>query len=39
MGRNIFQADAPVAMVQAVRAIVQEDATAAAAFELYNDLK
>ena len=39
MGRNIFQADAPVAMVRAVRSIVQEDATAAAAFELYNDLK
>jgi putative autoinducer-2 (AI-2) aldolase len=39
MGRNIFQADEPVAMVQAVRLIVQEDATAAEAFELYNDLK
>ena len=39
MGRNIFQADAPVAMVQAVRSIVQEDATANAAFEMYNDLK
>jgi putative autoinducer-2 (AI-2) aldolase len=39
MGRNIFQADAPLAMVRAVRSIVQEDATAAAAFELYNDLK
>ena len=39
MGRNIFQADAPLAMVQAVRSIVQEDASAVAAFELYNDLK
>ena len=39
MGRNIFQADAPVAMVQAVRSIVQEDATADTAFEMYNDFK
>ena len=39
MGRNIFQADDPVAMVQAVRAIVQEDATATEAFEIYNELK
>ena len=39
MGRNIFQADDPVAMVQAVRSIVQEDATATEAFELYNELK
>ena len=39
MGRNIFQAEAPVAMVQAVRSIVQEDSNADKAFQLYNDLK
>ena len=39
MGRNIFQSESPVAMVQAVRAVVHENATAEAAFELYNDLK
>ncbi len=39
MGRNIFQADDPVAMIQAVSRVVHEHMPAAEAFELYNDLK
>lgn len=38
MGRNIFQADNPVAMVQAVREIVHADATADQAMDLYETL-
>lgn len=39
MGRNIFQSDAPVAMVQAVRAVVHDNETPEKGFELYNELK
>ena len=39
MGRNIFQSDAPVAMMQAVEGVVHGGLTANKAFELYNDLK
>ncbi|MEE3228685.1 MAG: 3-hydroxy-5-phosphonooxypentane-2,4-dione thiolase [Chloroflexota bacterium] len=39
MGRNIFQAESPIAMVQAVRSIVQDDYNVDKAFQLYNDLK
>ena len=39
MGRNIFQAEAPVAMIQAVKAIVHENATPKRAFALYQDLR
>jgi putative autoinducer-2 (AI-2) aldolase len=39
MGRNIFQSEAPVAMLKAVRAVVHDNATAAAAFDLYNTSK
>ena len=39
MGRNIFQAESPVAMIQAVRAVVHENETPERAYELYNDLK
>jgi putative autoinducer-2 (AI-2) aldolase len=39
MGRNIFQSESPVAMVQAVRAIVHDNATPEQAFEMFNDLK
>ena len=39
MGRNIFQADHPIAMVQAVRAIVHDNLTDKQALELYQDLK
>lgn len=39
MGRNVFQAEHPVAMIQAVRSVVHENFTPQQAFELYNDLK
>ena len=39
MGRNIFQSDAPVAMIQAVRAVVHGNETPAKAFELYKTLR
>ena len=39
MGRNIFQSEDPVAMIQAVRTIVHQNATAGEAYELFNDLK
>ncbi len=39
MGRNIFQAEHPQAMIQAVRAIVHDSQTVDVAYEMYNDLK
>lgn len=39
MGRNIFQSDAPVAMVQAVRSVVHEGQTPEHAYEMYQELK
>jgi putative autoinducer-2 (AI-2) aldolase len=39
MGRNIFQSDAPAAMLQAVRAVVHDNETPQKAFELYRTLK
>jgi len=39
MGRNIFQSEAPTAMIQAVRAVVHRGETPAQAFELYQTLK
>ncbi|HZF08393.1 MAG TPA: 3-hydroxy-5-phosphonooxypentane-2,4-dione thiolase [Thermoanaerobaculia bacterium] len=39
MGRNIFQSDAPAAMIQAVRAVVHNGETPARALEMYNTLK
>ena len=39
MGRNIFQSDAPEAMIQAVRAVVHEDEKPEAAYDLYQSLK
>jgi putative autoinducer-2 (AI-2) aldolase len=38
MGRNIFQSEHPLAMIQAVRAVVHEQATPKQAFDLYNAL-
>jgi putative autoinducer-2 (AI-2) aldolase len=38
MGRNIFQADAPEAMLRAVRAVVHDGATPADAYDLYRRL-
>jgi putative autoinducer-2 (AI-2) aldolase len=39
MGRNVFQSDAPVAMIQAVRKVVHENMAAAEAYALYLELK
>ena len=39
MGRNIFQADAPVAMIKAVRDVVHKQLKPDKAYELYLDLK
>jgi putative autoinducer-2 (AI-2) aldolase len=39
MGRNIFQSDAPEAMLQAVRKVVHESMKPKQALELYQDLK
>jgi putative autoinducer-2 (AI-2) aldolase len=39
MGRNIFQSDAPIAMLQAVRAVVHDGLRPADAFEVFRSLK
>jgi len=39
MGRNIFQAEDPVAMIQAVRAVVHDDLSPKKAHDLYLELK
>ncbi len=39
MGRNIFQSESPVAMIQAVGAVVHENLEPAKAYEMYLDLK
>jgi len=39
MGRNIFQSEAPVAMIKAVRAVVHDNETPDRAFDLYKTLK
>lgn len=39
MGRNIFQSDNPVAMIQAVRAVVHDNATPEQAYDLYRSIK
>jgi putative autoinducer-2 (AI-2) aldolase len=39
MGRNIFQSESPVAMLQAVGAVVHNNETPQKAFDLYNTLK
>jgi len=39
MGRNIFQSGDPVAMIQAVKAVVHDNETPDRAFDLYNTLK
>jgi putative autoinducer-2 (AI-2) aldolase len=39
MGRNIFQSDAPAAMIQAVRGVVHEDMVPEEAYDLYQTLK
>lgn len=39
MGRNIFQSEAPIAMIQAVRAVVHNNEKPEKAFDLYNTIK
>ena len=39
MGRNIFQSEAPTAMIQAVRAVVHKNEPPAKAYDLYQTLK
>jgi putative autoinducer-2 (AI-2) aldolase len=39
MGRNIFQSEAPIAMIQAVRAVVHDDLDPAEAHEKYLELR
>jgi putative autoinducer-2 (AI-2) aldolase len=39
MGRNIFQSESPVSMIQAVRAVVHEGEKPEKAYEMYLDLK
>ena len=39
MGRNIFQSDHPVAMIQAIRAVVHDNETPQKAYELYRTIK
>jgi 3-hydroxy-5-phosphonooxypentane-2,4-dione thiolase len=39
MGRNIFQSEAPVAMIRAVRKVVHENMRPEQAFEMFLDLK
>jgi len=39
MGRNIFQADSPIAMIRAIRAVVHDNEIPEKAFDLYNMLK
>lgn len=39
MGRNVFQSEAPDAMIQAVSAVVHDNMKPIQAFELFNELK
>jgi putative autoinducer-2 (AI-2) aldolase len=39
MGRNIFQSDAPVAMINAVRKVVHENASVKEAYQYYEEMK
>jgi 3-hydroxy-5-phosphonooxypentane-2,4-dione thiolase len=39
MGRNVFQSEAPIAMLRAIRAVVHEKKTAGQAFALFEKLK
>ncbi len=39
MGRNIFQSDAPIAMLQAVRTVVHDGASPAEAYDIFRALR
>jgi putative autoinducer-2 (AI-2) aldolase len=38
MGRNIFQSEAPLAMLRAVASVVHDDADPVTAFEMFEEL-
>jgi len=38
MGRNVFQSENPVAMIQAVHAVVHDGLTPQQGFEMFQDL-
>ena len=38
MGRNIFQSECPVAMIQAVRGVIHDNLTPEQGYEMYCDL-
>ncbi len=39
MGRNIFQSDAPIAMIKAVREVVHNKAKPKEAYQMFQDLR
>ena len=39
MGRNIFQSEWPVAMIQATRAVVHDNKTPQEAYEMFEELR
>ena len=39
MGRNVFQSEAPLAMMKAVKEVVHNNATPAEGFDLFNTVK
>jgi putative autoinducer-2 (AI-2) aldolase len=39
MGRNIFQSDAPVAMIGAVRKVVHDNVSVKEAYQYYEEMK
>jgi putative autoinducer-2 (AI-2) aldolase len=39
MGRNIFQSDAPIVMINAVRKVVHENMSVKDAYQYYLDMK
>jgi len=39
MGRNIFQSENPIAMIQAIRSVVHDNETPQKAYDLYNTIK
>jgi putative autoinducer-2 (AI-2) aldolase len=39
MGRNIFQSDAPQAMIAAINAVIHKNAKPKEAYELFSSLK
>jgi putative autoinducer-2 (AI-2) aldolase len=38
MGKNVFQSEDPIAMIQAVKAVVHDNLNPSQALEFFNDL-